>query len=311
MDDSEESQRSTNRRSVLQLTALAGGLGLVPSGATAGEGGSRGRNASAGTTVLGDFEEGLDGWTTTGPNDLERVTETAVPTGVAAGEHALAVEIDGDSHPVVVNRRRVREADFVRTPHLRLHVLAQADGTDSDLLFRFRLHHAGDADRGDGGGRNRGRGKEENVVESAWKRVAQLRPQKLQWDTSDVPDSIRERAKRLEIAWYLEDHAPADGHHGRNHGGDYEGFVVLDDVRLFEADPTSETRRRNRKKRALHRDHGMITDREFEERREGYERGTLTFVDGTTVPYTFEVLEDGRFEYTVDGERFEIGGAGE
>jgi len=52
----------------------------------------------------------------------------------------------------------------------------------------------------------------------------------------------------------------------------------------------------------------MIVDRRFEERREGFERGTLVFVDGTEIPYSFEVLNDGRFKYTIDGEAFELGG---
>lgn len=129
---------------------------------------------------------------------------------------------------------------------------------------------------------------------------------------SELPTNVLENAKRLEIVWYLEDHEPADGHRGKSKGNfDYRGLVVFDDIRLSESAPISEAQRSQQKKMDLHRAHGMIVDRVFEEQTETLERGTMVFVDGTEVPYAFEVLDDGRFEYTIDGETFEIGGGAE
>jgi len=302
------------RRSVLQMTALVGGLGTVPSAAGAnGRQNSGDGESNDDGVILGEFRNGLDGWTTTGATKLERVNEGDVPAGVSRGEHALAVEIDGDMYPMIENRRRVKDADFLAHPHLSIHVLAQADETDSDLLARVRLHHsAADKNRSDGSNSKRSRSsrsKNENVVESEWKSVSQLRPQRLHWDMSDHAEEILKQAKRLEVVWYLEDHEPEGGHRGQNRGEfDYQGFTIFDDIRLFESAPMSDTQHSQNKKRDLHRDHGMIVDRRFEERREGFERGTLVFVDGAEIPYSFEVLNDGRFNYTIDGEAFELGG---
>lgn len=284
---------------------------MISPKASAADGNGKAGSRDDDSVVLGDFETGLDGWTTNGGNTLNRLSEDDVPAGVVSGQHGLAVEIDGDLHPMIENEKRVMDADFANHPYLGLHVLAQAEATDSDLVFKFRLHHTATGD--DGPSRNSSnRSKDENVAESELKTVPQLRPNRLQWDASEFPEEVLETANRLEIVWYLDDHEPDRGHRGRsNENFDYQGVVVFDDIRLFESAPVNETRRRQQKKVNLHREHGMIVKRVFEERTEGLERGTLVFVDGTEVPYSFEVLGDGQFEYTLDGETFKPGGGPE
>lgn len=307
-----------DRRSLLQYTAVAGGLGMLPA-ETAANGHSKraGRNrSSTDSVVLGDFEDGLDGWTTNGGNELEQITEDDVPVGVTSGAHALAVEINGDAFPVIENMQRVRRADFTKHPHLGVHVVAVAESIDADLQLKFRLHHTaegGNPPNSDGSNSGGGsRSKDVNVAESEWKSVSQLRPQELQWDMSGLSTDVRETAKRLEIVWYLEGHKPDGGPRGRSTGKfDYEGFVVFDEIRLYESAPISETGQRHAKKRDLHREHGMIVERRINEWQDGFEDGTLIFVDGTEVPYSFEVVDENEFEYTVDGETFKIGGGQE
>lgn len=135
-------------------------------------------------------------------------------------------------------------------------------------------------------------------------------PRQLRWDLSDYPDHVLETAKRLEIRWYLEDHEPDGNHRGRTRGPfEYTGIVVFDDIRLESSTAQDEVRDRHRKKRELHRDHGMIVDRQFETRQQGYEEGTLVFADGFEIQFVFEVVDDGLFEYTLGDETFEIEGA--
>jgi hypothetical protein len=297
---------------MLQSTALAGGLGMLPVGVAAGNSG-RVKSNDGDTVVLGDFEDGLDGWRTNGGNELEQITDEDVPAGVTSGAHALAVTIHGDSYPMVENRRQVKRADFASYPYLGVSVIAVADGTESDIRFRFRLHHsAGGGNAPDGNGsndRDGSRDKNVNVAESEWKSVSQLRPRDLQWDMSDLSTEVREAAKRLEIVWYMEGHKPESGPRGRATGDvDYEGFTVFDNVRLYESPAVTEAERSLQFERDLHRDHGMIVERDFEYERDGLERGKLVFVDGTEVSYTFEVLGDNKYEHTIDGETFRIGG---
>lgn len=49
-------------------------------------------------------------------------------------------------------------------------------------------------------------------------------------------------------------------------------------------------------------------NRQFEEQHEEFERGTVTFSDGTEVPFAFEAVNDRRFRLTLDDETVEVGG---
>ena len=320
MEGSRDQPESEKRRSVLQFTALAGGLGVFPSGVSAEPGN---RRPETDEVVLGDFEDGLDGWRTNGGNELERVSEDEFPAAVVSGQHGLVVEVNGDMHPMIENKKRVKQSDLLNHPYLGMHVMALAEGTDSDLVFTFRLHHtANDSGNGKGGnGSSRGTGsngnkssgsKDVQVEESEPKEVLQLRPRTVQWDMTDLSDEVLRTAKRLEIVWYLEDHEPDGGHRGNSKGDfDYQGLVAFDDIRLSETAPVSEAKKKQQKRMALHRKHGMIVTRNFEERREGFERGTLIYADGTEVPYEYESLDGTGYRYTIDGERFEVDGGGD
>lgn len=149
------------------------------------------------------------------------------------------------------------------------------------------------------------------VEESDVREVPQVSPRTVQWDLSGLPDEVLRSAKRLDIAWHAQDDEPAGSPRGRSgRGSERQGVVVFDDIRLSDSVPVSDRRRRQRKKMELHRNHGMVVERTIEEQRETFERGTLVFVDGTEVEYAFEVLDDGSFRHTIDGETFEQGGAG-
>lgn len=198
IDMNNEESRVTNRRTILQLATLAGGFGLVPSaGAASGTSDKSGAGRMSDGVVLGNFESNLDGWTTTGNNELTRAEEEAFPAGITSGGHGLVVEINGDTSPMIQNSRRVRDADFANNPYLRMDVLAAAEETDSALAFTFRLHHASaNGGRGTSGQSSRGDGP---VEESETKMVSQLRPQTVQWDMSGLSDETLRTAKRLEI----------------------------------------------------------------------------------------------------------------
>lgn len=267
-------------------------------------------SAEDGDTVqLGEFSDGLDGWTTTGSNELTRVAEDELPTAVQVGTHALGVEIDGDLRPLIENRKRVKGADFAGHPYLLAHVLGYAEETNSDVVFRFRLHHT-DAPPDEKGQKGGDGGKDALVVESDEQAVAQLEPQHLRWDLRDLDDDALETAKRLELVWYLADHEPEEGKRGRARGDfRYRGMVAVDDVRLTDDVAGAEARASQEKRMALHRAHGMVVERSFEERTVDLERGSLVFADGAEVAYELEVLDDGQFRYTIDGETFLLGGA--
>lgn len=312
---------SKSRRSVLQYAALAGGSGLFFSGTTTASGSDSSDNtaSTSGEVVrLGGFESDLDGWKTDGGNKLSRVTDEQFPAGIASGEHALGVDVRGDLFPAIRKQKNLKGIDFSKHPYLRTHVVALAEDTDSDLLFQFRLHHKPmKGKKGENGkspkkkkkGDGPSRGKSKHVVASEFKRVTQLTPREIQWDLSDVSDEILRSVKRVEIVWQLEDHRSAGGPRGRTNGAfDFHGTVLFDDIRLLAADPETPEQKQVSKKRELHREHGMIVDRKFETRTADFERGTLVFSDGTSVPYEFEILDSGGYRYSIDGETFESSG---
>lgn len=201
MEDNDSSFQLLKRRSVLQTATVAGGIGMLPPGVTANDGSNRSGNSPSNfdnAVKLGDFETGMDGWTTNGGNKQRRITDGQIPAGVVNGRHGLVVEVTGDLFPMIENQRRVKNANFQDNPYLRMHVLTQAQETDSDLVFQFRLHHTsnGGKKRGSGGSKKRSKGhstsgsKDVNVEESALTTVPQFTPREIQWDMSDLSSDV-------------------------------------------------------------------------------------------------------------------------
>lgn len=313
MPSSNDKSESTKNGIMRRFASFMGGFGVLTSRLV--DGGSRSTDSTGGVQ-LGDFETGLDGWTTNGGNELERVSEDDIPVGVTNGQRALAVQINGDLFPMIENKKRVKNADFLEHPHLQAHTIGLAEETDSGLLFQFRLHHtpSRSEDGGDSSGRKKGKDRERtpgskdvDVEESEFKAVPQLTPRTIEWDMSDLSEETLKRATRLEIVWYLEDYEPEGGPRGLSNGDfDYQGLVVFDDIRLDKAPSVSQAQKPQRKRRHLQREHGMIVNRDIEEKSENLERGVFVFADGTEVSYEFEALDDGRIRYTIDGEAFEF-----
>lgn len=318
MDSDDSHRRPWDRRSILQMAAVCGGLGVTPSAVSGRE--TRNRATSdvddQEWNALGTFESSLDGWRTNGGNELERVTADEFPAGVVEGRHALATHVNGDTFPMIENSRRVADADFLSSSHLKAQVFARAEDTDSDVVFQFLLHHTqAGGDRGAVAARGRGRAggssvrESPNVERSDPITVPQYGPRTIEWDMTALPDQVLETANRLEIAWYLEEHEPVDGRRGRGRGAfEYEGITLFDDVRIVDAPSLSGPQRERNKRLDLHREHGKIVERLIEERAEDYERGILVYADETEVPFEEAILEDGRERVTIDGETFEYGG---
>lgn len=274
-----------------------------------------GGGESSDETLLGGFEHGLDGWTAPAGVELEQVTDDDVPAGVASGTHALAAEVKSGARQTIANGRRVRAADFARTPYLGMHVLALAAGTNADLLFQLRVHSSpAMADTPDWRSflpSGQVRRQFDGVWPSEWKAVTQLRPQEVQWDLSGLPSAVLEHATKLEIVWRPETPVSGTDEGSKsNWGPPYRSIVAFDEIRLYDTPPMSPIERLQQKRSNLHRKHGMIVDRRIAVNRDGYERGVVEYVDGTNVSYTFEVLGEDRYRYTIDGETFVIDGTG-
>lgn len=315
-----------NRREFMQLASAAGFFGITTgyAGANPAATNSGSPNATGDETVLGTFESGLDDWKTTGRNELTQISEDEMSAGVAAGTHALLVTIKGDAFPMIENKKRVRQADFVSNPHLSLQTIALTRNSDSDISLKFRLHHTpsqgsnGNGSSGIGesgssantGGRSGGRGsprsKDVNVVESDVKTIPQKMRKRVSWDLSDVDETVLDSAKRLEIVWYPEDHEPASGFRGQNTNGfDYQGYVAFDDIILTDADPISDIERRHQLMDELRRKHGTIVERNVEQQSVDSTRGTMVLADGYTFEYSAEQQGDG-LRTTIDGQTFEL-----
>lgn len=301
---------------MLQYGALSFGLGMFPlravSSSTSGNAPQSGPT-KAEVVKLGDFETDMDDWKTNGGNKLERISQDKYPVGVSSGEYALSVNMKGDLFPVIWRDKGIKNIDFLEYPYIRAHVVTLAENTDSDILAQFRVHHKptkGKKDSSNGkNGKNTARASENNVTKSDLIEVPQITPEEIQWDMSELSDDIRKSVRRVEMVWYLEDHEPEGGPHGHLKGDfDYQGLILFDDIRLLRSVSNTDQRELRRKKRHLHRAHGMIIDRTFEQRSVGLESGTFVFSDGFSVEYTYETVSDQQFKYSLNGETFKIGG---
>lgn len=288
----------TGRKAFYLGAAVAALFGVVSLGVLSGMVTPGDTAPSRDLVELGDFESGLDGWQTGGGTNLSRVTDDEVPAGIDSGRYALAVEVEGGSGacPAVWNHELAKNADFLHNPYIGIHVVAYSKQTDSDLKFRLRIHH-GSSDGALGSG-------EEGVLETEPKSVPQIRSRTVQWNLSGAPEYALRSAERLDIVWFLNetDSNDDDCPHG---GFEDDALVVLDNVRLNESPIISEARSWQRKKLDLHREHGMIVDREFHEMTKDYERGTWIFSDGTEIQYEYRSTPDG-YTYVIDGEVFRV-----
>jgi hypothetical protein len=219
--------------------------------------------------------------------------------------------VNGDTFPAIRRTKQIKHVPFQTYQFLRAHVVALTDGTDSDLQFKFRLHYKPTKGKKKSkkrhkSGRGPGSKKQKTTVESDPIEVSQALPQKIQWNLSDISEEVLRSVRRVEIAWYHDDYEPVRGPRGRNKGDfEYQGLVIVDNIRLLKSDPDTSARKVRNKETELRRTHGMIVDRVFEERTGNLERGTLVYSDGAEIPYEYEILDDGGAKYTIDGETFE------
>jgi len=301
--------RNSYNNSVSRRTLLGGiaGAGAVPGILSAGVGA---KDDSG--TVVGDFEDGPEGWRTNGGNTVRSIEPTEPPTGVTHGEKVLEVTVNGDGFPSI-ETESIDDLDLIGQPYLLADVTPQLDqSVEQTLTFQIRIHHSqagGTGKKGknkSNGGQTRNE-KSENVVESKEIVVAPGFTERLTWDLSDIDESIRRNPSRLQIQWYPTIHPPEAGSRGKQKQVDYSGTVHLDGVRTIGAVTELERERYRRYWQSLVAQYGPYRETTVSEQAEEFEKGQFGFDDGTTVDYTLEVLANDQFELTVDAETFKLG----
>ena len=299
------SRDNISRRNIIKLAASGGVLSLVPIHVGAEDGN---------LTLLGDFEDSLDGWKTNQGNDLVVVTEDEEPFAVTEGERALKVNATGDPYPMIENKQRVRDADFAENPYLLADVFVGEARGLSEVEFTLRFHYGEDG-RGNGnrGGdrnrrwRGRGRQKKSVRVEETTLTLPQLSDATLFWDMSEIDDVKLSNPRRLEIAWRLKDSPSPTGPRGRGPREGYQGDVYFSNVRLTD-DVNSLSREgvalQLNKLRAQNGTYRYEADFRTDE----VEEGRFVFNNGNEIPVEFETVDGDRFVYSIDGESYRIGG---
>lgn len=294
-----------SRRSVLGGIAAAG-LTPVAVAATA-------EGKSATTTVLGDFEDGLDGWRTDGGNRLQTVEPEQPPHGVTNGSQALRVNVRGDGFPNI-RKHDLKGVDLVENPYLLADVTPGRDSTvESSFTFQFRLHHSNGGGGGNGGRSARGNqngngnGKSAPVVASSEIVAGRGFTERLTWDLTSVDEEIRRNANRLQIQWYPTRYPPEKGPRGKQKQVEYQGSVDFDWIRVTSSPTEVAKQQQERQWRTLETEHGPYRDTTVEERTEDAERGQFVFDDGTTIPYEALVLDENKFELTIGSETHKFG----
>lgn len=299
-----ENEFSISRRSIISGIMAAGlGSSTIPLG-------SQQAYAKEGdVTMLGDFESGRDDWSTNGRNKLSIVTAEQRPAGVTKGQQALEVEVTGDSYPLIENNKQVQKADFINHPYLIADVApGLVSDTDSNITFKFRLHHSnGESENGSA---QKGTQTEKSalVEESDEITVRPAVPSRLYWDMSEISSNKLEAAQRLEITWYPTKHPPKSGGRGQGQGFDYRGTVTFDNIRLSDRIDEASNAQISQKMLNMEFEFGIFTEKMVDTYSDDLEEGKFVFKDGTQVAYSFEVLDEDKYRYVIDGEEFKLGG---
>ena len=306
---------SLSRRVLLKTLGTTGSAAALGTGVTGGSVAARTESSNR----LGSFDSSLDDWKTNGGNTLKRVSKNNFGAVVTSGDHAMGVGIDGDPYPMVW-RNDLGPVDFASNPYFVAEVYATTLDNDADVVFDLRLHYNpkgpgnGNENRGKEAGKGGKRGTDNSpvgkprVVSSDPITVPQNTPQHLTWDMRDLPDETLTNARRFEIAWHPANHEPRKGPNGRGPGYDYQGAVFLDSIRLESSQDVLASQRLTGTLSALEREYGSFKRVVTESADGGVETGYVEFLSGATVDYTFEILSDEQYRYTIAGETFDIGG---
>lgn len=231
---------------------------------------------------LGNYEVANDGWTSTGTSSLSRKSGDEEPESVTLGNQALEVSVQGESNPSIECQERVVPANCVKNTYLLADVLpADVENSDSHVTFQFRYHHT-----------NPG-----GVEESPEMTVKQKHGGILAWGLSNLSVSKLDSSDRIEIAWYPSDHPPSSGF-------DYNGRVMVDNIRLTNDLNEMTQGAFFQKHQELEIAHGLRTDQVIQSQTETTQDGVYKFYDGTEIAYQLKKLENGDIEETVDGDIF-------
>ncbi len=234
------------------------------------------------TSLLGEFEGGLDGWSSDSSVQFSRMSVDEQPAAVTQGNDVLKVRIDSDPEPAIRNEEYIQQADLTSTPYLVADVLpASVENSDSPVKFRFEYHYS-----------NPG-----GIEHSPTMNVDQRYGGRLGWDMSGLSTTKLNSPKRLEIVWYPTDHPPSKSF-------DYNGVVYVDNIRLTRERNLVTNARWARKQRDMERAYGPMTDQVITSQNATRQDGYYEFSNGGTVAYYAEVLQNGNIRETCDGDTF-------
>lgn len=253
-------------------------------------------------TVIGNFEDGLDGWRTNGRNQLSRTTETESPFAVTVGEHALSVTSGRDPKPMIQ-----RQLDGVPGQYLLADVsIPEIEDYRQTTTVELRLRHsrAGGRGRGNSGNANQ-RSSGKPTVNLDFKEIPFAYSGTLVWDLTGLDDGIRSNAKRIQLIWYRTESNGRSNPNGNGPGEGYGGTITWDNIRFSDDSSVFQSARLSRRIDTLRTQHGGFRY-VYEELDDIRELGRLDFADGHEVPVTLEPVEVDTFELTLDTETYLI-----
>ncbi len=261
------------------------------------------------TTELLPNHEEPSVWKTSGGNTLDSIPQSKFES-VIQGETGLGVAVDGDPHPMIENKKSVKNADFTNRPYLVADVFAANLSGDSSLTFQFEYHHNGGSGSSKGGKKGKKKSNARGVVSSDQFEVQQGEVTTLYWDMRSISAQARKHPKRLTISWYPTEHPPERKGEGRGNARSYEyrGIAIFGEM-FLSADASEIVKRvvpQRVRKHELER--GSFTGLTTIDRTDSSESGLLEFDDGSSIEYQFEILGDQQYRYTIDGQSFEFGG---
>lgn len=261
---------------------------------------SSGFVAASSSTVIGDFEDGYDGWKTDGRNELSRTAESDDSWAVTSGEYALAVRSASDPQPLIE-----RQLDGVPARYL-LADLSIPDMADDPArtTVEVRLRYDRSRPTNQSGQRSKPSGGKPLVTLDA-REVPFAYQGTLAWDLGGLDTLVTNNANRIQFVWRRSDAGTEGKPHGNGPGQGYGGTVTWDNIRFSDdVDAFRRTMLANHVSnlRSQHGDYRY----EFERLEDGREVGRYAFADGTNVRVTFAPVAENEWKLTIGEESYRI-----
>jgi hypothetical protein len=256
--------------------------------------------------MLGDFEEDLSGWKTTGGASLSRVSASEFSIPVCNGQWALEISPNGDTVPTI--RRRLSDfGDRLQTaPYFASQVVASGAASNGLLGVKLRYQHSAP---------NAGESSDDvsPTVEEVTRQVPIDGRSAVVWNLSELAAEKLANPTAIELAFSADGSFDPNGNSndsGKQQDGAELDKVYVDGIHLRESSIEHRALGYLNHRKQLRAAHGA-NSYEPSAFFDGGEEGVITYADGFEITKRWEDIGPDQDKITLGDRVHHIGGGWE